>query len=177
MNVMQMGQLVLSRAPLPVGNREKSVLRPEKPARTRGVFHRMERPSNEMTFLVSFLTYLVGIFPSMVYALPTGGSVQAGPVSINQVSESQLNILQSSDKAIIDWNSFSIADGKQVNFQLPSSNSVTLNRVTGNDPSSIFGKLTSNENLMPINRNGILFGNGAEVDVQFKDFSKNLSNH
>ena len=137
----------------------------------------MERPSNEMTFLVSFLTYLVGIFPSMVYALPTGGSVQAGPASINQVSESQLNILQSSDKAIIDWNSFSIADGEQVNFQLPSSNSVTLNRVTGNDPSSIFGKLTSNGNLMPINRNGILFGNGAEVDVQFKDFSKNLSNH
>ncbi len=97
-----MGQLVLSRAPLPVGNREKSVLRPENPARTRGVFHRMERPRNGMTFLVSFLTHLVGIFPSMVYALPTGGSVQAGPVSINQVSESQLNILQSSDKAIID---------------------------------------------------------------------------
>jgi filamentous hemagglutinin family protein len=49
--------------------------------------------------------------------------------------------------------------------------------VTGNDPSSIFGKLTSNGNLMLINRNGILFGNGAEVDVQFKDFSKNFSNH
>ncbi len=113
----------------------------------------------------------------MVYALPTDGSVQAGSTTVDPVSATQLNIYQTSDEAIIDWHSFSIADGKQVNFQLPSSYSVTLNRVTGNDPSSIFGKLTSNGNLMPINHNGILFGNGAEVDVQFKDFSKNLSNH
>ena len=71
MNVMQMGQQVLSRSPFPVGKGEKSVLPQQKPARTRGVFHRMNHLGNGMTFLVSFLTYLLGIFPSLVYALPT----------------------------------------------------------------------------------------------------------
>jgi hypothetical protein len=41
----------------------------------------------------------------MVYALPTDGSVQAGSATIDPVSETQLNIYQTSDKAIIDWHS------------------------------------------------------------------------
>jgi len=165
MNIMQIGQQVLSEPVLPRRNERKSTFSTKKPVQIFGVLCRMRHPGNGIIFLVSFLTYLLAIFPSLVYCLPTSGSVQAGSATIDQVSDSQLNIYQSSNKAIIDWHSFSIAGGEHVSFELPSSDSVALNRVTGNDPSSIFGKLTSNGNVMLINRNGILFGNGAEIDV------------
>jgi filamentous hemagglutinin family protein len=165
MNIMKMGQRVFMQSVHPIVKEKKSVF----PVRNSTCNHRFifpkKRPGRGLIFLVSFLTYLLGIFPSLIYALPTNGTVQKGSATINQVSDSSLNISQSSEKSIIDWNSFNIAGGEHVNFQVPSSTSVTLNRVTGNDPSSIFGKLTSNGNLMLINRNGILFGNGAEIDV------------
>ncbi len=69
------------------------------------MFHLLNRPDNGVTFLVSLLTYLVGIFPSMVYALPTDGSVQAGSTTVDPVSATQLNIYQTSDEAVIDWHS------------------------------------------------------------------------
>ena len=122
------------------------------------------RPSDAAIFLVSFLTYLIGIFPSMVYALPTGGTVQAGSATIDSTSSQLMTIYQTTDKAIIDWQAFGIGSTEQVDFQL-SQGGVTLNRVTGNDPSNIFGRLTSNGDLWLINPNGVLFGNSAQVDV------------
>ncbi|MBT3508337.1 MAG: filamentous hemagglutinin N-terminal domain-containing protein [Nitrospina sp.] len=123
-----------------------------------------KKPSNAAIFLVSFLTYLIGIFPSMVFALPTGGTVQAGSATIDSVSSQQIIIQQSTEKAIIDWQAFGIESTEHVDFQL-SQGGVTLNRVTGNDPSNIFGKLTSNGDLWLINPNGVLFGSNAQVDV------------
>ena len=160
-----MGQRVFMQSVRPVVEENKPFIQMGNSTLNHHLIRQMRRPGRGLIFLVSFLTYLLGIFPSLIYALPTNGSVQGGSATINQVSDSRLNISQSSDKSIIDWSSFSIAGGEHVNFQVPSAGSVTLNRVTGNDPSSIFGKLTSNGNLMLINRNGILFGNGAEIDV------------
>ena len=159
MNIMKMGQRVFMQSVRPVVEEKKSVLFMKNSAHNHHLIHKMRRPRRGLIFLVSFLTYLLGVFPSLIYALPTNGSVQAGSTTINQISDSRLNISQSSQKSIIDWSSFSITGGEHVNFQVPSATSVTLNRVTGNDPSSIFGKLTSNGNLMLINRKGIIFGN------------------
>ena len=39
------------------------------------------------------------------------------------------------------------------------------NRVIGNDPSQILGRLTANGRVYLINPNGILFGSGAQVNV------------
>ena len=132
--------------------------------RRRRVFQVSKKPSNAAIFLISFLTYLIGIFPSMVYALPAGGTVQAGSATIDSSSSQIMTIYQTTDKAIIDWQTFDIESAEHVDFQL-SQGGVTLNRVTGNDPSNIFGKLTSNGDLWLINPNGILFGNSAQVDV------------
>jgi len=115
--------------------------------------------------MVSFMVYLLGIFPSFVYALPSDPSVQAGSVTFDEPSPDTLTVLQSTDKAIIDWRSFGILANERVDFLLPSASGVTLNRVTGNEPSAIFGKLTSNGNLFLINPNGILFGAGSQIDV------------
>ncbi len=132
--------------------------------RRRRVFQVSKKPSNVSIFLISFLTYLIGIFPSIVFALPTGGTVQAGSATIDSTSSQLMTIYQTTEKAIIDWQTFSIESAEHVDFQL-SQGGVTLNRITGDDPSNIFGKLTSNGDLWLINPNGILFGASAQVDV------------
>jgi trimeric autotransporter adhesin len=167
MNVFEMNQRAFPG--VAAGGSLSSTLVDMKPspvsARRRGrVFQVSKKPSNVAIFLVSFLSYLVGIFPSMVFALPTDGTVQAGSATINQPSSQQMIIQQTTDKAIIDWQGFGIGSAEQVDFQL-SQGGVTLNRVTGNDVSQIFGKLTSNGDLWLINPNGILFGANAQVDV------------
>jgi len=99
-----------------------------------------------------------------VNALPTGGQVVAGQATIGQ-SGSRMDVNQTTNKAILNWNSFSIGSGAQVNFNQPNSNSVALNRVLGSDPSAIYGSLTANGQVFLVNPNGVLFGRGARVDV------------
>ncbi|PIQ95994.1 MAG: hypothetical protein COV67_11920, partial [Nitrospinae bacterium CG11_big_fil_rev_8_21_14_0_20_56_8] len=169
-NVFRMGERVLGMAPHgyapvspPESPRQDSPPAPlPRPRRSR----RSRRPGNVTVFFVSFLVYLIGIFPTLVFALPQSPTVQSGSVSIEQPTQETMNVIQSTQKAIIDWQSFSIAGGEHVDFQLShGASGVTLNRVTGDDPSAILGMLTSNGKLMLINRNGIMFGKDAIVDV------------
>ncbi len=111
-----------------------------------------------------FLVFLI-LLPHKVLALPQDGTIKGGSAAISQPNQDKLVIQQSTPKAIIDWRSFSINSNEHVDFQLPSSNGITLNRVTGSERSGIFGKLSSNGNLMLINPNGILFGQGSQIDV------------
>jgi filamentous hemagglutinin family protein len=114
-------------------------------------------------FLFIFLS--IGIFASHSLALPQNPTVQSGEIDIKTTAD-QINVIQGSDKAIIDWKAFSIDANEAVKFQLSSSNGITLNRVTGNDISSILGKLSSNGRIVLINPNGIIFGDTATVDVR-----------
>lgn len=97
-------------------------------------------------------------------ALPGGGSVVAGSASIATGANS-LTVTQSSQSAVINWQGFSIGEGNNVAFVQPNSNSVALNRVTGADPSVILGNLSANGKVFLVNANGILFGQGASVNV------------
>ncbi len=99
-----------------------------------------------------------------VNALPTGGQVAAGAASITQ-SANRMDINQSTQKAILNWQSFNIGADAQVNFAQPSASAVALNRVLSSDPSAIYGKLNSNGQVFLLNPNGVLFGAGARVDV------------
>lgn len=108
---------------------------------------------------------LLTVGPGQVFALPQGGNVVAGSSTIGQASEGTLNIDQTSARSVIEWQSFGIANGELVNFNLPSSTSVSVNRVVGGELSGIFGSLTSNGNVVLINPNGILFGANARVDL------------
>ena len=96
---------------------------------------------------------------------PEGGTVISGNVNIQQTSPTRLDIDQSSDKAVIDWRSFSIDIDEHTNFRQPSSSSIALNRVTGGTQSFILGRLTANGRIFLINPNGILFGASARIDV------------
>ena len=98
---------------------------PVSARRRGGVFQVSKKPTNAAVFLVSFLSYLIGIFPTIVFALPTGGTVLAGSATINQPSSQQMSIQQTTNKAIIDWQEFGISSSEKVDFQL-SQGGVTL---------------------------------------------------
>lgn len=99
------------------------------------------------------------------FANPEGGVVTDGSATIQHTGPGRLDILQSTSKAVIDWQRFGIAEGEHTNFRQPDANSITLNRVTGPDPSAIMGRLTANGQVWLVNPNGILFGPNASVDV------------
>ena len=98
-------------------------------------------------------------------ALPTGGSVASGSATIATTVAGQMQINQASDKAILNWQSFSIGSAAWVNFSQPSASAIALNRVTGNNPSQIFGHLSANGQVFLSNPSGVLFAPGASVDV------------
>lgn len=102
--------------------------------------------------------------PPAPNTLPTGGQVVSGQAGI-ATSGSLMTISQTSSKAIINFNSFSIGAKAAVDVTAPSSSSVTMGRVVGSDPSAIYGRLSSKGQFFLINPNGVLFAPGAHVDV------------
>jgi filamentous hemagglutinin family protein len=87
--------------------------------------------------------------------LPQGGQFVAGKGSIAQ-DGANLNITQTGSRGIIDWNSFSIGAGRTVTIN--NGAGATLNRVTGNDMSSIMGTLKGTGSVYLINPHGVLVG-------------------
>src|SRR5579885_3254004 len=98
-------------------------------------------------------------------ANPTGGTVTAGAATISQPNATTTRIDQTTNSAVINWQSFSIAPNETTVFQQPSAAAITLNRVVGPDPSVIAGHLQANGRLVLVNQNGIAFSNGAQVNV------------
>ena len=119
-------------------------------------------------FNKSLLAAAIGTLLSQncAQANPVGGKVVAGSAHIVNKAPGKLEIIQKSNKAIIDWRGFSIARGEHTRFRQPSSSSIALNRVRGGQASLIDGILTANGNVWLINPNGVLFGKGAQVNVR-----------
>jgi len=76
-----------------------------------------------------------------------------------------MTITQSTDTAILNWQSFGIGAGETVTFHQPHTRSLVLNRVLGRDASAIYGHLEANGQVFLVNPNGVYFAPGAEVDV------------
>ena len=103
--------------------------------------------------------------PQLALANPVGGQVVAGAATIRQETPNKVAVTQTTAKAIVDWRSFSVGANEQVQFYQPSASSVTLNRVVGEDPSKILGRLAANGQVFLANPNGIYFGKGSQIDV------------
>jgi len=97
-------------------------------------------------------------------ALPTGGTVAAGQADI-AASGTRMDITQSSQKAIINWQGFDIGSQAQVNFAQPNAAAVALNRVSGPNISRIEGQITASGQVFLVNPSGVIFGNGARVNA------------
>ncbi|WP_321469546.1 YDG domain-containing protein [Halarcobacter sp.] len=101
---------------------------------------------------------------TLSFAAPSGGVVTSGSATISQ-NANITNINQASQKASINWNTFSINKNETVNFNQPNSSSITLNRVIGNERSIINGALNANGQVWILNSNGVLFGKNASINT------------
>ena len=104
----------------------------------------------------------VPIAPS---TLPVNPTVTSGQASFAQPKPQSLEVNQSSAKANITWQSFSIGEAASVRFNMPSSDALTINRVSGNEATVIAGRLSSNGQVFVSNPNGILISSSARVET------------
>lgn len=118
---------------------------------------------HRLLWLIAGTTALTPVF-SLADPLPTGGTVVKGDVAIATPGTTQMTITQRSDRAVVNWNSFSIGRGAHVDIRQPSQDSAILNRVTGSTDSQIHGRLTANGQVHLVNPNGIFIGRTGIVD-------------
>jgi filamentous hemagglutinin family protein len=116
------------------------------------------------TALVSALWAVDAAAQPTQNALPTGGAVAAGQSTIAS-NGANMVITQGTQRSAINWNSYNIGANASVTYVQPNAQAISLNRVVGNDPSQIFGRLTANGQVWLSNPNGILFGRSARIDV------------
>lgn len=106
----------------------------------------------------------LGLAPAI--ANPLGAQVVGGNASVQGQGTANVTVTQSTDKAIINWNTFNIGANEKTQFIQPSSSAIALNRVTGGlGPSQIFGMLSANGRIFVVNPDGILIGPGAKIDT------------
>ncbi|MDR5741113.1 MULTISPECIES: filamentous hemagglutinin N-terminal domain-containing protein [unclassified Caballeronia] len=112
--------------------------------------------------------------------LPQNGRFVAGSGSIAS-SGTRLDVIQSTPRGVIDWNSFSI--GRDNSVAVQNGTGATLSRVTGTSASIIDGSLTATGSLYLVNPQGVLIGShgivttggrfvASTLDVGNDDFMK-----
>ena len=132
---------------------------------------RTQLPSVFYRLLKRFLKLSLGLYavesvaaPPAPNELPTGAQIIAGSSTLNQTGN-QLNITQSSQRAIINFNTFNIGAQASVNVAQPNNTAAALYRVTSGAPSQIYGSLTSNGQVFLTNSAGAYFAQGAVVNT------------
>ena len=115
--------------------------------------------------IISITMAAVFLFSSTAWALPQGATVVNGNSTITKPDAQTMHITQTSDKSIINWQGYSIGTSEKVQYFQPGRSSISLNRVTGQDPSGIYGHLSANGQVWVINPNGLLIGNNAKINT------------
>ncbi|MBT4444964.1 MAG: filamentous hemagglutinin N-terminal domain-containing protein, partial [Waddliaceae bacterium] len=124
----------------------------------------METLAKKLLALVATITICGMLSPTHVMSIPVEPSVENGLADISQVGNSMV-VDQHTDKAIINWDEYSIADNELVQYMQPGADSIALNKITGANPSEIMGSLVANGQIFIINPNGILFGPDSHVNT------------
>ncbi|MGX1321701.1 filamentous hemagglutinin family protein [Bradyrhizobium sp. USDA 377] len=92
-----------------------------------------------------------------------------GPVETVQSNSPKVtvDIQQTQSKAILNWKTFNVGADTTVNFKQGASDWIALNRVdpASGSPTRILGQVNAPGAVYLINRNGIIFGAGSQVNV------------
>jgi filamentous hemagglutinin family protein len=123
-----------------------------------------QRPQRLQLRPLALSLMCAGLAPAVAQQLPTGFNSVAGNVTMTQ-GTGVMNINQPFQRGIASWQTFSIGAGGVVTITQPGASSVLLNRVTGNELSTIAGQLNANGRVILINPNGVMFSQGATVNV------------
>ncbi|WP_298464657.1 filamentous hemagglutinin N-terminal domain-containing protein [uncultured Mitsuokella sp.] len=99
-------------------------------------------------------------------ALPKNPGTKENVDSI-VTNDTTMTITQTKGKnrAFISWDTFNIGKDATVNIKQYSGADLLINAVTGSEMSQIAGKLNATGNVALINPNGVIFMNGAQVNV------------
>ena len=108
-------------------------------------------------------TFLATTSPS--FANPSGGTVTGGSATISGEGSSHVIIDQTSDRAFIEWQDFSVGSNEQVSFQHGHAGAITANKVIGTNPSEILGRIQADGQIFIINGNGVIFGESSVIDA------------
>jgi len=116
-------------------------------------------------FLILSLSFVLLMLFAMnqAFALPQIETIIAG--SVDYLEDGATLTINASDKAIVNYSSFDIAEGESVIVNLPDSSSEFLNRVTSGVGTSILGSLYCNGIILLVNEAGLYFGPSANIDV------------
>ena len=117
--------------------------------------------------LVATAVLLPGLvlLPTPGWSNPSGGVVTHGAAEINMETLGHLKVFQTSNRAVITWESFDISAGEITEFIQRGSGAMPLRRVVGGNPTAIYGMLKANGGHVLVNTNGILVGAGGVVDI------------
>ncbi|MGC2963321.1 filamentous hemagglutinin N-terminal domain-containing protein [Paraburkholderia graminis] len=129
---------------------------------TRETSGRVTEPNYRFAVLPAMLAAALGC-SSTAWAVE-GGMVAAGAGTI-KTQANKTTISQSSDKMIVNWKNFNIGQDQSVVVNQPGTSSALLNRVTTASPTQIDGVLKANGRVFVVNPAGVVFGNGAKVNV------------
>lgn len=89
------------------------------------------------------------------------------PQQTTSGSKVSVDIQQTQKKSILYWDTFNVGANTTVNFRQSASDWIALNRVQdpSASPSRILGQINAIGGVYLINRNGIIFGAGSQVNV------------
>ncbi|HVW65277.1 MAG TPA: filamentous hemagglutinin family protein [Nitrosospira sp.] len=93
----------------------------------------------------------------------SAGQLSHGGVPV--IDGNTMTVYQLSEQAILNWKNFNIGADKAVVFDQPGSTSSTLNHIWSQDASIIAGQLKAIGQVYLINQNGVIFADGAQVNV------------
>lgn len=95
---------------------------------------------------------------------PTQTNVKDANGAVTKVT---VDIQQTQQKSILYWDTFNVGAKTTVNFNQAASDWIALNRVQDSSasPSRILGQVNALGGVYLINRNGIVFGAGSQVNV------------
>jgi filamentous hemagglutinin family protein len=100
--------------------------------------------------------------------LPFGGEVVSGAATIDGSVPNVLTVTESTEQAVVNWQSFNIGAGGTVSFVQPDASAAILNRVAASSASfasAINGTLSANGRVYMVNPNGIAIGATGVVNT------------
>ena len=96
--------------------------------------------------------------------VPAASWVTSGSAT-SQVIGNTLQIHQTTDKAILNWQKFNVGKDNTVKFVQPGTSSIALNRINDQNPSEILGQIIANGQVYLYNKNGFIFGEKSVVNT------------
>ena len=119
-----------------------------------------------VAFAVAVLCYGAAL---PVWANPQGGVAIHGQATFQTPQPNTLLVTTQNgagtNHSAINWQSFSIPTGSTTQIVQPNATSMSINRVVTKTPSTLFGTLRSNGQVVLVNQAGIAVGSGALVDT------------